>query len=92
MIRPTFACREHVVDDLLGNVAYRAHSYDNALCVGCAVVVEELIVGAELVVYHPHILLNNSGKRIVVTVAGLAVLEEDISVFCGAAESRGDSG
>src|SRR5699024_9436420 len=37
-----------VVDDLLGHVANGAHGDDDAVSIGSAVVVEELVVGAQL--------------------------------------------
>ena len=82
-----FAVRVEVVDDFLGDVADRTHSNDNALCIGCAVVVEETVVGAELFVYLIHIFLDDSRELLVVGVARLAVLEEDIAVFGRTAEN-----
>ncbi len=51
------------------------------LCILCAVVIEELIVCAELCVNLAHILLNNRRNCVVVLVASLTVLEEDIVVL-----------
>ena len=75
------ALSDEVVDDLLGNVADGSHCDDDAVGVGSAVVVEELVVGAELFVYLAHVLLDYLGDGVVILVAGLAVLEEDISVL-----------
>ena len=77
-----------IVDDFFGDVADGAHRDDNAVGVGSAVVVEELIVGAELGVDLVHILLDDFGKRVIVLVAGLTVLEEGVAVFVGAAHVR----
>ena len=77
----------HIINNFLCNVAYGAHSDDNSVCIGCAVVVEELIVCAELFVDLAHIFFNDSGESIVIFVASLSVLEEDIAVFCRAAEN-----
>ena len=74
-----------VVDDFFRNVADRAHCNDDAVGVGSAVVVEQLVVGAELFVDLAHVLLNDLGDGVVVLVGGLTVLEEDISVLVGAA-------
>ena len=52
---------------------------------GSAVVVEELIVGAELGVDLAHILFHDGGQRVIVLVARLTMLEEDIAVFMAAA-------
>ena len=74
-----------VVDDLLGHVADGAHGHDDAVSVGGAVVVEQLIVGAQLGVDLVHVLLHHGGQGGVVAVAGLAVLEEDVAVLVAAA-------
>ena len=74
-----------VVDDLLGHVADGAHGDDDAVGVGRAVVVEELVVGAELLVDLVHVLLDHRGQRVVAPVARLAVLEEDVAVLVAAA-------
>ena len=77
--------RGHVIDDLLGDVADGAHGNDDPLSVGSTIVVEELIVGAQLGVDLVHVLLHHGGQSVVVGVAGLAMLEEDVAVFVGAA-------
>ncbi len=77
-----------VVDDLLEHVAEGAHADDHAVGVGSAVVVEQAVVGAELLVDLAHVLLDDGGKRVVGGVAGLTVLEEDIAVLVGAAGVR----
>ena len=74
-----------VVDDLLGHVADGAHGHDDAVSVGGAVVVEQLVVGAQLGVDLVHVLLHHGGQGGVVAVAGLAVLEEDVAVLVAAA-------
>ncbi len=75
----------HVVDDFLGDVADGAHGHDDAVGVGSAVVVEELVVGAELGIDLGHVLLDDGGDGVIVLVGGLAVLEEDIAVLVRAA-------
>ena len=74
-----------VVNYLLGDVADGAHGDNDAVCVGSAVVVEQPVVGAELGVDLVHVLLNHGGQCVVVGVAGLAVLEEDVAVLVAAA-------
>ena len=71
----------HVVDDFLGHVADGTHGDDHPVRVGSAVVVEELIVGAQLLIDLAHILLHHAGQSVVIGVAGLAVLEEDVAVL-----------
>ena len=83
-----FAVGVHVVDDFLSDVVDGAHRDDDAVSVGRAVVVEQLVVGAELFVDLAHVLLNDCGQRVVVLVAGFTVLEEDIAVLVAAAGSR----
>ena len=74
-----------VVDDLVSNVADGTHSHDHAVSIGCAVVVEQIVVGAQLCVDLSHVLLNNSRQSVVNAVAGLAVLEEHVAVLVGTA-------
>ena len=79
------ALGRQVVDDLFGHVADAAHRHDDAVGVGSAVVVEELVVGAELGVDLGHAALDDGGKRVIGAVAGLAVLEEHVAVLVRAA-------
>ena len=83
-----FTLGGQIVDDFLGNVADGAHSDDNTICVGSAVVVEQLVVGAELGVDFVHVLLDDLGHSVVVLVASLTMLEEDVAVFVGTAHDR----
>ena len=83
-----FAVCVHVINNFFGNVADRTHSDDNSVSVGCAVVVEELVVGAELGIDLVHIFFHDSRKCVIVLVAGFSVLEEDIAVFSRAAKHR----
>ena len=71
----------HVVDDLLGDVADGAHGDDDALGVGSAIVVEQLVISAQLGIDLVHVLLDHGGQSVVVGVAGLTMLEEDIAVL-----------
>ena len=77
-----------VVDDLLGHIADGAHGHDDAVGLGMAIVVKQLIVGAQLGIDHVHVLLHHGGQLCIVLVAGLAVLEEDVAVFVAAAHMR----
>ena len=69
-----------VVDDFFRDVAEGTHRHDDAIRVGSAVVVEQLIVGAQLLVDLAHVLFNDTRNGIIVLVAGLAMLEEDVAV------------
>ena len=75
-----------VVDGLLDGVAYGAHGYDDFLSVGSAVVVEQLVICADLLVHLVHVLGDYIGDIVVVGVASLASLEEDIRVLRSAVE------
>ena len=70
-----------VVNNFFGNVADGAHSDDDAVCIGSAVVVEQVIVGAQLFVDLGHVLLDNCGQCLVCRVAGFTMLEENVAVF-----------
>ena len=51
-----------VIDDFVSNVADRAHSDHNTVSIGCAVVVEQIVVGAQLLVDLGHVLLDHCGQ------------------------------
>ena len=80
-----FAVRVEVIDNFLCYVADRAHRDDHAVSIRRAVVVEQLVVGAELGVNLAHVLLNDFRNRFVILVARLAVLEEYVAVLVRAA-------
>ena len=77
-----------VVDDLLCHIADGAHCNDDTLSVRCAIVVEELIIGAKLCIDLAHVLLYDGRNCIIVLVAGLTVLEEDVAILMRAAHNR----
>ena len=70
-----------VVNNFLGNVADGAHSDDNAVSILGAVVVEQVVVGAQLLIDLGHVLLNNGGQGLVSGVASFTMLEEDVAVL-----------
>ena len=74
-----------VVDDFLGALADRAHRDDDILRVRSAIVVEGLVVGADSLVDLVHVIDHDLRQRVIILVAGLAGLEEDIVVLSGAA-------
>ena len=73
-----------IVDGLLDRVVDGTHGNNHMLRVCGAVIVEQLIVGADLGIYLVHVLLHDRRKRVVVRIAGLSYLEEDIRVLSGA--------
>ena len=58
------------------------------LSVGCAVVVEGLVVGADLLIDLVHVFHYDLGNRVIVGVAGFSCLEEDIVVLSGTSGDR----
>ena len=82
------ACRNKVVDDFLDRLADGAHRDDDLVRIRRAVVVERLVVRADLLVDLVHVLDNGLRDRVVVLVAGLTCLEEDVAVLRLAAEDR----
>ena len=77
-----------VVDDLLEGVHEGAHADHDVLSLGITVVIEEVIVGAELLVHLVHVVLNDRRQLVVGGVASLTMLEEDVAVLMGAAVVR----
>ena len=82
------AFRAQVVDDFFRYVADRAHRDDHAVGIRRAVIVEELIVGADLGIDFIHIFFDNGRNRVVELVACLTMLEEDVAVLVRAAQHR----
>ena len=75
-----------VIDDLVQGLADGAHGDDHALGVGCAVVVEQLVVTAGQLADGVHLLLDDLRQSVVGGVAGLAGLEEGVGVLQGGAD------
>ena len=80
-----FAVGVKVINRFFARTGNRAHGYDYMFCIGCAVVVEQAVVGAQFGVNLVHVLLNNFGKGFVVFVGGLFNLEENVGVLGGTA-------
>ena len=70
------------VNSLFNGLADGAHCNDHMLCIRCAVVIEQSIVGADLFIDFIHVLFHNCRKSFVILVACLTDLEEDIRVLC----------
>ena len=77
-----------VIDNLFKGVAERTHAHDDAISVVSAIVVEQVIAGAKLLVDLVHVGLNNGGQSVIGLVASLTMLEEDVAVLMGAACMR----
>ena len=69
------------VDSLFDGLADGAHSNDHMFCIRCAVVIEQTIVGADLLIDFIHVLFHDCRKSFVILVACLTDLEEDIRVL-----------
>ena len=71
-----------IVNGLLNRIVDGTHCDDDNLCILCTVVVEELIVRAELCIDLVHVLLHNLRQLVIELVSGLVNLEEDVRVLC----------
>ena len=72
-----------VVDGLLDGLAGGTHGDDDMLSILSSVVVEQFVVGSDLLINFVHVLLHYCRQSVVVGVAGLSCLEEDIRVLSG---------
>ena len=70
-----------VVDDLLCAAGHGAHGHNDALGVGCTVVVEQMVLAAGQLADLGHVVLHHVGQVGVVGIVGLAQLEVDIGVI-----------
>ena len=70
-----------MVDDLLCAAAHGAHGHDDALGVGRAVVVEQVVLTAGQLADLSHVVLHDVGQLGVGRVVGLAELEVDVGVI-----------
>ena len=83
-----FALSGEIVNHFFCNVADGAHCYDDAVGIGSAIVVEEGVIGTELLVDLAHVLFYNCGDCFIVGVGRLAILEENVPIFMRAAHDR----
>ena len=75
------SCCKQIIDRLLDRVTHRTHSNDHVLCILCSIIVEQLVICTDLLIYFVHVVLNDSRKSIVIRVTCLSCLEEDIRVL-----------
>ncbi len=80
------AARHEVLDGFVGRLGARAHDDDDALGVGGADVVEEVVLPADDLGELVHGLLDDGREGRVERVAALAGLEEDVGVLGRAAQ------
>lgn len=78
----------HIIDSLLDGVADRTHRDDDFRGVLSSVVVEELVIGADLRIDLVHILFHNGGNRFIVGVGRFSRLEENVRILRGSAQNR----
>ena len=81
-----FALCIKIINGFCDSVANRAHSDDDMLCIRCAVVIKGLVIGADFLVYLIHIHNGGFNSIVIILIASLSVLEEDIRVFRRAAK------
>ena len=74
--------------DLFCRLADGAHRDDDAVRIGCAVVVKEVMLAARDLCEVCHGILDELRDGIVVAVDRLALLEVDVRVLCRAADDR----
>ena len=72
---------QQMIDGLLNRVVDGTHCDDNDFRILCAVVVEELIIRAELCIDLVHVVLHNLRQSVIVLVSRLVDLEEDVRVL-----------
>ena len=77
------ALAHQVVDRLVDRLADRTHSDDDALSIRCAIVIEQLVVRADLGIDLVHVLSHDRRQLVIELVACLACLEEDVRILCG---------
>ena len=71
----------HIVHHFFRRVADRPHGNHHGLRVRGAIVIKQLVVSPQALVDLPHILFHHSGESIIILVAGLIDLEEDIRIL-----------
>ncbi len=75
------AVLDHVVNGFLSGLSDRTHGNDHAVSIGRAVVVEKVIFAASDFGDFGHIVFNDFGNCLIVAVACLTMLEENVAVF-----------
>ena len=83
-----FAFAVHAVDGLLDGFAAGAHGDDDAIGVGRADVIEQVILAAGNLLDDLHLLFDDGGRGEIVLVGRFAVLEVNVGVLRGAALDR----
>ena len=83
-----FAGSYEVIDNFFDCLTSGTHSDDDLVSIRSTVVVERLVVCADLSVYLVHVLNSDLRDSVIVLVASFTSLEEDIAVLSLAAENR----
>ena len=76
-----FACCHQVVNGFFNRITYRTHGDDHSVSVSGSVIVEQLIIRTDLRIYLVHVFLNNRRHSVIILVACLTCLEEDIRIL-----------
>ena len=82
-----FALCIKIINCFCDSVANRAHSDNNVFCILCTVIIERLVIGSDFLVNLVHIHNCCFNSIVIILIASLSVLEEDIGVFGRAAKS-----
>ena len=76
-----FALSVEILHHLAGTAGHRTHGHHHAVSIGCAIVVEQVIIAARQGVDLGHVVLHHIGQSIIIAVVGLAELEVDVGVI-----------
>ena len=76
-----FAMCIQVINDFFRNIADRTHGNNHTIGIFGAIVIEQLVICAQLGVHRVHAIFHNLRQLIIMAVAGLAMLEEYVAVF-----------
>ena len=77
-----------VIYGFSNRVANRTHSDNDMFRILCAIIIERLVIRADLFINHVHIHNRGLYGIVIILVASLSVLEEDIRVLGRAAKRR----
>ena len=72
-----------VVDSFFRNIRAAAHDNENALCIGCADVIEQVVSPAGQIADFFHVVFNDLGNLCIVDVCSFTALEIDVGILRG---------
>ncbi|GFI58930.1 hypothetical protein IMSAG025_02394 [Muribaculaceae bacterium] len=77
-----------MVDCLFDTLCHTAHCDNHTVSLGISVIIEKSIVATGYLVNLFYVVLYDFGYRVVIGIACLAVLEEDIGILCHTSRHR----